>query len=87
MRLELGMKADIWAERANGAVRALVTLIFAGALVWGYIVSKIVSTDAFVGIAGMVIAWWFRARDEDRQQKAITETVEATTRAAQGVKP
>lgn len=68
---------DVWTERANSVVRHIVTLLFAGAIVWGFLILNIVSTDAFMGIAGMVIAWWFRSRDEDKQQKAIAATVEA----------
>jgi hypothetical protein len=73
---------DLWTERINSGVRSLVTLIFAGARVWAFLIPKIVSTDAFIGIAGMVIAWWFRARDEDKRDAKDTAAVAAAATAA-----
>lgn len=79
------MEDDIWTERANSAVRHVVTLLFAGAVVYGFS-KETISSDAFLGIAGVVIAWWFRSRDDDKQQKAIVATVEATRGTNGGTK-
>ena len=44
------------------AVRPLITLMFAGAFIWGFF-SGLISADAFLGIAVLVIKYWFDSRD------------------------
>ena len=43
------------------ATRPLVTLALTGALVWGFLTGQ-VSGEAFVGIVGGVIGFWFSQR-------------------------
>ena len=45
--------------KVQEAVQAIVTVMLAAALIYGF-VKGTVSDEAFVGIAGMVIAFWFR---------------------------
>jgi len=49
----------------QAAVRPLVTIMFAGALTYGFVVG-VVSTDAFLGIAGAAIGFYFQKREEPK---------------------
>jgi hypothetical protein len=42
-------------------VRPIVTVLFAAAVVYGFIVGT-VSADAFLGLAGAVVGFWFQGR-------------------------
>ena len=50
-------------DAVNGMVRPVVTLALSGALVWGFIMDKI-GGEAFLGVVGLVIGFWFNRRDE-----------------------
>lgn len=56
------MKAGV--EALQALVRPLVTLAFAGAVVVGWMVLGRLSDDAFLGLAGLVIGFWFQQRRE-----------------------
>ena len=51
----------------NGCIRPLTTLIFAGAFV-GFTAMGIISGELFATVAGMVITFWFKSRDEAKAQ-------------------
>lgn len=57
------MKAllDAFLETAQALVRPAVTLTFSGAMVWGWYHGRL-SDDAFLGVASMVIGFWFQQR-------------------------
>jgi len=42
-------------------VRPIVTLAFSGAMIAGWLMGRL-SDDAFLGIAGMVIGFWYQQR-------------------------
>ena len=42
-------------------VRPIVTILFSCAMTYGWLHDKL-SDDAFIGIAGIVIGFWFQAR-------------------------
>jgi hypothetical protein len=48
----------LFIEALRKAVRAICTLAIVGALVYGFLV-KLVSAEVFVGIAVLVIKYWF----------------------------
>lgn len=48
-------------------VRPLVTLSFAGALVYGFVVDKITSSE-FIGLAGLAVGFYFQARSNGGAQ-------------------
>lgn len=55
-------------ERLQSAVRPIVTLLFAGAIVAGFFVGKI-SGEVFIGTAGSTVAYWFIQRERDKTRK------------------
>jgi len=52
-----------WVEGISALVRPLVTIMFSGATVWGWVTGHL-SAEAFLGLAGMTIGFWFQRRDE-----------------------
>ena len=51
-------------EQFRSAVRPIITLMFATAFIYGFYV-QLVSADAFLGIAVLVIKYWFDAREKN----------------------
>lgn len=51
-------------EKFNSMVRGLVTLALMFGFVWGFVVAKVVSVDAYIGILASVTAWWFASRSQ-----------------------
>lgn len=45
----------------NAAVRPLVTLMLTSVLCWGFVAGK-VGGEAFLGVVGMVVSFWFATR-------------------------
>lgn len=43
-------------------VRPIITVLFAGTLVWGFVDGKI-PAETFVPIAASAITWWYTSRD------------------------
>lgn len=56
-------------ELFNAAVRPVVTLLLTVALVRGFIYDK-VSAEAFLGIIGVVITFWFTSRQTTKDLRA-----------------
>jgi hypothetical protein len=52
-------------DSLQAIVRPIVTLGFAGATVAGWLLGRL-SDDAFLGIAGLVIGFWFQRREDGR---------------------
>jgi hypothetical protein len=64
-------------ESLNNAVRPLVTMLFAAAIVYGFIVS-LISGETFLTIASVVIGFWFREREEVKnREERHAERIEA----------
>lgn len=51
-------------ESFNSLVRGLVTLALIFGFVWGFVIAKVVSVDAYIGILASVTAWWFASRTQ-----------------------
>lgn len=49
-------------EVLDKIVRPYVTMLFATAAVWGWLFAGKLSDDAFLGLSGIVIGFWFQAR-------------------------
>jgi hypothetical protein len=48
------------------SVQGTIALAFSGAFIVGFFMNK-VSEDAFLGMAGLVIGFWFRGKENGRQ--------------------
>ena len=55
-------------EQVNQLVRAIVVLAFTGGIVYGFVVSKVVSTESFLVIGSVVFTWWFKSRDDEKKR-------------------
>ena len=64
-------------ESFNSLVRGLVTLALIFGFVWGFVVAKVVSVDAYIGILASVTAWWFASRTQ-ATRSTDTKTGEPT---------
>lgn len=51
-------------DQFNSLVRGVVTLALTFGFVYGFIISKVVSVEAYIGIFGAVSAWWFASRTQ-----------------------
>jgi hypothetical protein len=52
-------------------VRPIISLAFAGAVIYAWIGARIITTEAALPIVTAVIIWWFKSRDEtiNREKK------------------
>lgn len=66
------MTPSIVSEWANAPVRPLVTVMFSVTLCYGFFNDK-VTTEAFIGIVGAVIGFWFNRRDEEKREPIKTQ--------------
>ena len=65
-------------DLVNKAVRPYVTVLFATVLAHGWATGKL-SNDAFLGVAGMVVGFWFQQREApkpngDKNAPAVSTT-------------
>lgn len=69
------------AKFLNDATRPFVTNVVIAGLTYGFLMGTF-SSEAYAGIAGLVIGYWFKQREEDkigiRQQEQTTTTVTKT---------
>lgn len=63
-------------------VKTIITLAVVGALVYGFIVSK-VDTDNFMLVAIMVVTYYFNKKDTMVPNTSTTETTTTTTEEAE----
>lgn len=55
-------------------VRPFLAVLFAGTLCAGFWMEK-VSGEAFIGIASLVVGWFFRDRQDEKKEAQVTERV------------
>lgn len=48
-------------DQFNATVRGLVTLTLTAGFIYGFLTGR-VGSEAFIGIYGGVVAWWFASR-------------------------
>lgn len=69
-------------EVLDRILRAVVTLAFTGACIYGFLLDK-VSAEAFIGFVGMVLVYWFSQRSGSRD-RASDQPASSPTPAANG---
>jgi Na+-driven multidrug efflux pump len=85
------MNGDTRVTQLNQLVRAICvfTLLFGFtfAFIWGVLHNvTVISTDAFAGVLGGVLTWWFKSRDEEQTQKAVAQAATDFVKANGGLK-
>lgn len=60
-------KMDAVQQLVRSPLMGLVTLAFAGAFVYGFLIG-LITTDSFIAMAGPIIGFWFRDRDGQRRE-------------------
>ncbi len=69
-------------EQFNSLVRGIVTLGLMFGFIWGFVVAKVVSVDAYIGILASVTAWWFASRTQQNRGTDQKPTEPASPPAA-----
>ncbi len=49
-------------------VRPLISLVAVLGITAGFFMDKITS-DAYIGLMAVTVAWWFKSRDEEKRSK------------------
>ena len=60
-------------EKFNQLIRGVVVLAFTFGIVYGFVVSKVLSTETFVVMASIVFTWWFKSRDDEKKKDAVVD--------------
>lgn len=65
-----------WLDVFNQGVRGFVVILMTAGFLYGFVVSKVVSTESFAVVYGSVLAWWFASgkRSDDAKNAAIPIT-------------
>lgn len=64
-------------EKFNQVVRAFPLVVLTLAAAWGFVVSKVISTESVLIILSMVYNFWFKADEEKRRTQEMKEAVKA----------
>lgn len=62
-----GLAPTTATEKFNQLVRAIVVLALVAGLIYGFVVTKVVSTESFLIVASIAITWWFKNEDEKKK--------------------
>jgi len=62
-------------EGIQVAVRPIVTFALTGGVIWGWMRGQI-SADAFLGLAGAVIGFWFSQRGSSKDAAALAAQID-----------
>lgn len=65
-----GLAPTTATEKFNQLVRGAVVLILVLGFVYGFIITKVVSTESFAIVLGIALTWWFKSRDEEKKPDA-----------------
>ena len=60
-------------EQFNALVRGVVTLSLTAAFVYGFVVAKLIGSEAFLSVFSGVVTWWFISRDQRKQDGEVTK--------------
>ena len=56
-------------EAFNQLVRGFVVIALTLGLLYGFCITKVLSTETFVVISSVVYTWWFKSRDDERKEE------------------
>lgn len=59
-------KAEGLVKVTQALIRPTVTVMFSGAVVYGFI-KEMIGAEAFLGLAGMVVGFWFQHREDGKK--------------------
>jgi hypothetical protein len=83
----MSLTATSFLEASTAFIRPIVTLILVIVLSWGFL-KAMISPDAFLGIAGMAIGFWFRDREANKETAAVaTQAAEKAVELTKEGKP
>jgi len=68
-------------EGIQVAVRPIVTFALTGGVIWGWMRGQI-SADAFLGLAGAVIGFWFSQRGSSKDAAAMVAQIQIDRQAS-----
>lgn len=54
-------------EQFNSLIRGLVVLMFTATICYGFVVTKVVSTETMAVMGSVVFTWWFSKRDDEKK--------------------
>lgn len=57
-------------EQFNQIIRGAVVLMLVAGFIYGFIVTKVVSTESFAIVLGIALTWWFKSRDDEKKDAA-----------------
>lgn len=73
---------EILAKFINDVTRPCMTLMFVGGVLYGFVVTTL-SGEAFIGLAGAAIMFWFKQREDKKAAVAEAKAeVKAEEKAA-----
>jgi hypothetical protein len=58
-------------EQFNQLIRGIVVLALVFGMIYGFIWSKVVSTESFMIVAILVFNWWFKSRDDEKKDAVV----------------
>jgi len=64
-------------EKVNQAIRAFPLVVFTLVLAYGFVVSKVISTESMLVIAVSVFNYWYNSDQRKRQSEEMKEAVKA----------
>jgi hypothetical protein len=70
-------KPDQYEQIVRGSVVVLLTLGF----LYGFVWSRVVSTESFAIVLGVAVTWLFKSKDQQQQAKDTKDAVRAATTA------
>ncbi len=68
-------------EQLNQIARTGVLVMLTLGFLYGFVVSKVVSTESFAVVYGSVLAWWFAQGNRKQQADEVKDAVKAAAAA------
>lgn len=65
----------------NGPIRTLLALMFGASFCAAFLFSEKIAAEAFTGLAGLVIGWFFRSKEDAAKEEQVKERVADTVKA------
>lgn len=75
-----GMTPTTNTEKFNQLIRGVVVLLLTIGFIYGFVISKVVSTESFAIVMGIAMTWWFKSSDaKDEAARSKPAPTGATT--------